>query len=234
MRINVKKMLWLSSISFLCVPLAAQVCQVGNFNITGPYGFVASQPTSINNPTSSTGGATTGTSTGTSGTGTSGTGSTTTTGYSSTAIGGLLGGIGAGNQFNLAGVLYFDGAGNITASSSTSGTAIVSVGTYNVNPDCSITVTLMDAFGTNTTRMTLVGSRSRRWFGDRSHFSGDQSIEHYDGHRHWDRNGNWDWDGNWDWHFINQHAAWVGALPEARPSALSQWRLQRLESAWLV
>lgn len=77
--------------------------------------------------------------------------------YSNTTLGQLLGEINEVNQFGLAGRLYFDGAGHIDAQSSTSGGTVLQVGTYTVNPDCSITVSLTDAFGTNTTATNLVG-----------------------------------------------------------------------------
>ena len=144
-------MLCFSACSLLLTRSApAQVCGASNASLIGPYGYVANQ-TGPESTTSSTG--TTGT-TGTSGT--SGTTGTTTTGmsaYSNTDIGQLLGGIAGGNQFALSGILVFDGAGNIeaTSSSTTAGAAITRTGTYNVNPDCSISVSLTDAFNTSTT-----------------------------------------------------------------------------------
>jgi mucin-2 len=139
------KLRWLKTLCSCCfgllaVPLVqAQVCLLSNANLAGSYGFVASQ------------GGTTPTTTGT----TTATSSSATSGYSTTELGKLLGGIAAGDQFGLSGVLTFDGAGHIDAESST-GTSQV-VGTYSVNPDCSITVSLSDVFGTNTTPATFVG-----------------------------------------------------------------------------
>ena len=130
----------LSSFSLVVSPLAqAQFCGVSNASLTGSYGYVASEAGTVT----------------TTGTTTTSTGAST---YSSTNIGQLLGGIAAGNQFAFSGVLTFDGAGNVTASSSAlTGTAVATVGTYNVNPDCTVSVSLTDAFGSNTTATKLAG-----------------------------------------------------------------------------
>src|SRR5580704_5970424 len=147
----------LSSASLMVSPLArAQFCGLSNASLTGSYGYVASEAGTVTTTTSGTG--TTGTTT----TGTTGTTGTTTTStgantYSNTNIGQLLGGIAAGNQFAFSGVLTFDGAGNITSSAAPTGTAVATIGTYNVNSDCSVSVSLMDAFGSNTTATKLVG-----------------------------------------------------------------------------
>jgi hypothetical protein len=47
-------------------------------------------------------------------------------------------------------VFYFDGNGNIFASSTVGGPPNIIVGTYTANGDCSITITLKDAFSTST------------------------------------------------------------------------------------
>jgi hypothetical protein len=138
---------WLTMLSFGCfsllgVPLAqAQVCLLSNASLSGSYGFVASEAGAIP--------ATTGTTT---------TGTTTaSSGYSTTEIGSLLGAIAAGNQFSLSGILTFDGAGNIGATSSPSGGITQAAGSYSVNPDCSVSVSLTDSFGTNVSPVKLAG-----------------------------------------------------------------------------
>ena len=129
---------------------SAQVCQATNASLNGAYGFVANQ-LSLGTAISGTG-----TTTGTGGTTTTGT-TTSSSGFSTTVLGQLLGGIAANNQFTLAGRLIFDGAGHIDAQSTTGLGSPTQVGTYNVNPNCTITVTLMDAFGTNTATTTFAG-----------------------------------------------------------------------------
>ncbi len=71
--------------------------------------------------------------------------------YSSTPIGQLVGGINGGGAFSFSGVLYFDGAGNILVSTAGAPlSASTSVGTYTVNSDCTINVTITDVFNTTT------------------------------------------------------------------------------------
>jgi hypothetical protein len=145
---------------------SAQVCQASNSTLNGTYGFVANE-LSLDNTTGTgttttgaggTTGTTTGSTTGTTTTGTTTTGSgTSSSGFSTTTLGELLGGIASNNQLSLAGRLVFDGAGNVSAAPTSASGAAVQVGTYNVNSNCTITVTLKDAFGTNTTSTTLVG-----------------------------------------------------------------------------
>jgi hypothetical protein len=73
------------------------------------------------------------------------------TGYSSTPIGQLVGNINVGGSFSAAGVLYFDGAGHILVATAASPmNASTPVGTYTVNADCTINVTLTDIFNTTT------------------------------------------------------------------------------------
>lgn len=71
--------------------------------------------------------------------------------YSSTPVGQLIQAINGGGAFSNAGVLYFDGAGHVSvaASSSPLGQSAL-VGTYSVNSDCTINVTLNDVFNTTT------------------------------------------------------------------------------------
>jgi hypothetical protein len=59
-------------------------------------------------------------------------------------------------KFGLTGVLIFDGAGGIDAASSPTGST-QGVGSYSVNPDCSISVSLTDVFGTNTAAAQFAG-----------------------------------------------------------------------------
>ncbi len=142
--------LCLSSFGLLFGQLAqAQFCVLTNASISGAYGFVASEGGAVTTTNTTT--------TGTPGTGTTGTTGTSTATYSDTNVGNLLGGIAAGNQFAYSGVLTFDGAGHITAISAPTGTEVAQIGTYNVNSDCSISVSLMDAFGTSRTATQLVG-----------------------------------------------------------------------------
>src|ERR1700689_4818995 len=142
MKLDWKTTLWLTSLSVLISPLAqAQFCTLTNASVNGAYGYVASEAGAVVTTTSTTS--------------TTGTGTTTST-YSNTAIGQLLNGISAGNQFALGGVLVFDGVGNITATSTPGGTA-TPIGTYNVNSDCWVTVSLQDVFGTNTAKTQLAG-----------------------------------------------------------------------------
>lgn len=145
--------LYLSSFGLLVGQMAqAQTCDA---SVTGIYGYAASQGGTVATPTSTTTGTTGTGTTGTTGTGT--TGSTTTTSYSTTNIGLLLGGIAAGDQFAYSGVLSFDGAGSIFATAAPTGTAVAKVGTYTINSDCSLSVSLMDPFGGNTSTTQLVG-----------------------------------------------------------------------------
>lgn len=71
--------------------------------------------------------------------------------YSTTPVGQLIQAINGGAAFSSAGVLYFDGAGHVSvaASSSPLGQS-ANVGTYTVNSDCTINVTLSDVFNTTT------------------------------------------------------------------------------------
>jgi hypothetical protein len=76
---------------------------------------------------------------------------TTSNQYSNSSIGQLLGNINTGAAFSSAGVLYFDGAGHILVATTASPLAAsTQVGTYTVNSDCTITVTLTDVFNTTT------------------------------------------------------------------------------------
>jgi hypothetical protein len=83
--------------------------------------------------------------------------SSTSPGYSNTEVGRLLGSIAASGPFSAAGLFAFDGNGHILASAVPQGGMNQSVGTYNVNPDCTVAVSLKDPFGTISTAQTLVG-----------------------------------------------------------------------------
>src|ERR1700689_78208 len=100
MKLDWKTTLWLTSLSVLISPLAqAQFCTLTNASVNGSYGYVASEAGAVVTTTSTTS-----------------TGTTTST-YSNTAIGQLLNGISAGNQFALGRVWVFDGVGSINATS---------------------------------------------------------------------------------------------------------------------
>jgi len=62
-----------------------------------------------------------------------------------------------GNPFSLTGRIYFDGAGNVLTASSSQGGGTALAGTYSVNMDCTVTVTLSDSLGTNKTSKTFQG-----------------------------------------------------------------------------
>jgi hypothetical protein len=143
MKLNWKTTLCLSTFGFLFSPLAqAQFCSLTNASLSGAYGYVASEPGASATTTGTTG---TGTTTG-----------TTAGGYSNTGIGQLLGGVAGGNQFALSGVWVFDGQGNVATTSMPGGT-LVDAGTYKVNSDCSVSVSIADVFGTNTTATQFAG-----------------------------------------------------------------------------
>jgi hypothetical protein len=92
---------------------------------------------------------------GSAGTG-AGTGSTSAATLSATPIGVLLGDMNGTTGFGAVGVLYFDGAGNVSATTppgtnQTTTPAMMTnqqtqVGTYSVNQDCTIIMTVSDVF----------------------------------------------------------------------------------------
>jgi hypothetical protein len=132
------KLRWITTICLGCIGLLpgqlalAQVCHATNARLNGPYGFVASEAGTAAAPPSAPD-----------------TVSPVTSLYSTTELGNLLGGIATGSRFALSGVLNFDGAGNIDATSPAAVELIV--GTYAVNSDCSISMSLKDLFGANAT-----------------------------------------------------------------------------------
>ncbi len=78
--------------------------------------------------------------------------------FSNTGVGQLVAGATNSMPFTSAGTLYFDGAGGIRATNTAQlGSATTAVGAYALNTDCTITVMLTDAFGTNQTVATLQG-----------------------------------------------------------------------------
>jgi hypothetical protein len=72
---------------------------------------------------------------------------TTAPAVSPTPIGALLSGAGGTGAFASVGRVYLDGNGGVFASSAP-GDALMSVGTYSVNGDCTISMTLSDTFAT--------------------------------------------------------------------------------------
>jgi hypothetical protein len=71
--------------------------------------------------------------------------------FSNTPVGQLVANINGGGAFSTSGVLYFDGAGHILVASTSAPLApSTQVGTYTVNSDCTINVTLTDVFNTAT------------------------------------------------------------------------------------
>ena len=78
-------------------------------------------------------------------TGSTSMGSTGTPVVSSTPVGSLVGGVTGLSPFAVIGRVAADGAGNLFAAPSASSTP-QQVGTYTVNPDCTISVTLNDVF----------------------------------------------------------------------------------------
>jgi hypothetical protein len=142
MKIDWKLTLCLTSLNVLMSPLAqAQFCGLTNASLTGAYGYVASEAGTVATPPPETGTAT---------------GTTAPDSYSTTNLGELLGGIAAGNQLALGGVLTLDGAGDVNATE-TAGTIAIHVGTYSVATDCSVVFSLGDPFGTNAAITQLAG-----------------------------------------------------------------------------
>ena len=129
-----QKILTLLLPAALCGSFAAAQqfgCTTTTSSVTGAYGYVATE-VALSGVTITPPG-------------------TNTQVYSDTPLGTLIEDINAGGQFWLAGVLYFDGAGHISIASPTSPGSQTPVGTYTVNSDCTITVTLSDVFNTTPT-----------------------------------------------------------------------------------
>ena len=118
---------------------AQQTCTATTASVNGTYGYIATQLGFSGTPMTPPG--------------------TNTQIFSDTQAGSLIGSINNGNPFWLAGTLYFDGAGNISASSSSATLAArTNVGIYTVSSSCVITVTLTDAFNTTATSTTTSAS----------------------------------------------------------------------------
>ncbi len=141
--------------------LNAQSCN-GNGDVGGAYAFVGSRvmfpgvpvtpPGTSGATDTSTGGNSTGSSTGTI--------SSTPVTVSNTPLGQLIGGMSGTLPFAVVGRIVADGAGNLLAASSPTG-ALTSVGTYTVNSDCSVSMTLNDVFiGMPVTAPGTAGSSS--------------------------------------------------------------------------
>ncbi len=111
---------------------SAQVCQFSTSNLLGQYAFVANQFGTVPfNPPGTTG-------------------IVVPAPFSPTPLGNFLNGVNSGRQFAVLGALSFDGSGAITAASSATTTNASPVGTYTINSDCSVTVVLNDAFGSDS------------------------------------------------------------------------------------
>jgi hypothetical protein len=127
---------------------AAPACQTTNALVIGTYGFVLDSGTFFSgvttNPPGTTGSVTF------EALAISPPGTTPATLYSNTQLGRLLGGLAGTAVGAVTGVFYFDGNGNIFASSTVGGAPNMIVGTYTVNGDCTITISLKDAFSTSS------------------------------------------------------------------------------------
>jgi hypothetical protein len=143
--------LFIGSATYASICLA-QTCQIPGVAVGGFYAYSALGTGAPGSLASTTG---TGTGTGTTGTGTGTTGTGTTSAFSNTEVGQLLSGIASpGSAFASVGTLYFDGVGNILATSTAqqsgaSQTTLVA-GSYTLNLNCTITVMLNDVFGTSS------------------------------------------------------------------------------------
>jgi hypothetical protein len=115
---------------------AQQTCTATTASVVGSYTYIATELPFASVVVAPPGSTTT---------------TTTTQPYSNTQIGNLISSLNGGAGFGSASVLYFDGAGNVlTASSASSFVGSTVVGTYTVNSDCTINVTLTDVFNTTT------------------------------------------------------------------------------------
>jgi hypothetical protein len=130
--------------AILCTAtVSAQTCQIQGVTVGGYYTFASignGAPGSLLTPPA---------------TGTSGGSGSTAPGYSATELGELLNGLANGVPFASSGTIYLNGAGSIIANSPTGVPTVA--GSYVLNSDCTITVTLSDVFGTITTKAILQG-----------------------------------------------------------------------------
>lgn len=140
-------------------PGLSRVCQ-GNAELSGPYGFVASRTALVGAPSAFTGAflnagaATTGTGTGTGagpgagpggGTG-AGPGAVTLPGEALQGAGGLVSGATSLEPFSRVGTVFLSGDGAVALNSGLPSLSSVQVGTYTVNSDCSVTMSLNNTF----------------------------------------------------------------------------------------
>lgn len=131
--------------AMLCAKIgSAQTCNVTGVTVGGSYIFSAmgnGLPGSLLSGTTTT----------------SGTGGTTssTSPYSNTELGQLLSGTAGTGPFASSGTVYLDGAGSILGTMTQNG-SYTKVGTYVLNADCTITVTLTDVFATTPPAATTL------------------------------------------------------------------------------
>jgi hypothetical protein len=79
--------------------------------------------------------------------------------YSKTQLGQLLSGVAGITAGSVTGIFYFDGAGNIYASQTVGGPLSTAVGTYTVDVNCGILISLGDVFAAqNPKQVTFAGS----------------------------------------------------------------------------
>jgi hypothetical protein len=116
-------------VSCLASSLQARTC-VGNGDLVGAYGWTATR--SLFSPVAITPPATT----------------TTTLPASSTPLGAFLSGAAGTSAFASVGRISFDGSGNVLASNSATGAMNVKIGSYTVNTDCTVSISLSDTFAT--------------------------------------------------------------------------------------
>lgn len=138
----------LAAVSVVCATLLlpslrAQSC-LGDSDVGGSYAFVGVRLTFAGVPVTPPGTTESGSS-GSSATTNTGSGATTSAGGSATPVGQLIGGMTNSSPFSAVGRIVADGAGNLLASPTPAG-ALTSVGSYTVNQDCTISLTLNDVF----------------------------------------------------------------------------------------
>ncbi len=77
--------------------------------------------------------------------------------YSNTQLGRLLSGVAGNTAGSSPGVFYFDGSGNIFASAIAGGSFTQLAGTYSVDVNCGVAITLNDVFGKINRQTTFAG-----------------------------------------------------------------------------
>jgi hypothetical protein len=138
-RFGLLELLGAVPVMLLCPALNAQTCS-GNSAVGGAYAFVASRSTFASVPATPPG--TSASANMASGSVTS---SPTTPVVSSTSIGQLLGDLSGSSPFAVVGRVVADGSGNLFAGQNST-SVLTQVGTYAVNSDCTISLTLTDVF----------------------------------------------------------------------------------------